>query len=424
MSVARLLCLMLFMLCAAHQPSAIMAQELQAELGKDSAWTGQPIPLNIKLLSPGPFSGTAAFDLPQLDRVIIQKIGRPIVGSEQIDGETRLTQLHEFQIYTQRTGTIEIPSFRVRYSAKQDFTSDAEPHQNETPVLKFSSQRPPGTDSLGLVVATKDLKATQDWSPASTTEFSAGDVITRSIEQVATNTTAMILPTIPTGTIDGIRIYPDRPRVNDQTERGEATATRTDTIKYQFERAGTYELPKVTVRWWNTEAEQLEEQVLLGKTVTVTGSVSAADQAKTASNLDQSTRDPSLVSVLLGTLLIAGLAFGGFLLWRSWQSNLQREPNQTYRQLIAACQQDDASSAYQLLQRWKRLSHFSDEQLADISAAEQELATTLYDPHAKTKSWTGTALQRAVSCVRHAKAIHVKDDQRLPQLNPSLADRR
>lgn len=419
MSVARLLFLAFSMLCSACLRPTAMAQQLQAELAQESAWTGQPIRLNIKLLSPGPFSGTAAFDLPQLDRVIIQKIGRPIVGSEQFDGETQLTQLHEFHVFSQRTGSIEIPPFRVRYSARQDFTSKAEPHQNETPALQFASKRPPGTESLGLVVATKNLRAKQDWSPDRIDELTAGDVITRSVQQLASDTTAMILPTIPTTAIDGIRTYTDRPVVTDQTERGEATATRTDTIKYQFERVGTYQIPDVTVRWWNTQSEQLVQQILPGKTITVAGSIATDDLAASASNLAPSTGEVSPWWILIGTLVLSGLAFGGYMTWKRWQEHLQCEPTKTSRNLIAACDQNDAMSAYQLLQRWKLLVHLSDEQLAGLSSPEQELAQSLYDPHAEQKRWDGNALQHAIIAAQQAPARQANNDQPLPPLNPS-----
>ena len=58
------------------------APNVRAELRKQSAWTGEPVPLVVTLYSPGPFSGAAAFDLPRLSRTTIVTTGSPLVGSD------------------------------------------------------------------------------------------------------------------------------------------------------------------------------------------------------------------------------------------------------------------------------------------------------------------------------------------------------
>jgi hypothetical protein len=68
-------------------PSNSAAVEtVRAEIKKSSAWTGEAVPLIITLYSPGPFSGTAAFDLPDLPRTAFVKGGSPVVSSEEVDG--------------------------------------------------------------------------------------------------------------------------------------------------------------------------------------------------------------------------------------------------------------------------------------------------------------------------------------------------
>ena len=140
------LCVLLFVPC-----STLAADPVHATINKETAWTGEPVSLIITLYSPGPFSGTASFDLPELPRTAIIRTGSPVVGSETVDEDTWFTQRHELNLYTQRSGPIEIPSFRVQFSGKKTFTSDPEPMEGSTPKLQFQSNRPPGTDSMGQV---------------------------------------------------------------------------------------------------------------------------------------------------------------------------------------------------------------------------------------------------------------------------------
>ena len=89
------------MLLLVASPSLSAAAEVvRAKLGKDTAWTGEAVPLIVTLYSPGPFSGTASFELPELPRTTFVRAGNPLVGSEQIDDESYFTQRHEFTIYT------------------------------------------------------------------------------------------------------------------------------------------------------------------------------------------------------------------------------------------------------------------------------------------------------------------------------------
>jgi hypothetical protein len=252
------------------------AEVVRAELGEDTAWTGEAVPLLVTLYSPGPFSGTPAFDLPELPLTVFVKSGNPLVGTEQVDGESYFTQRHEFALYTQCVGEIVVPAFRVRFAGKKTFTSAPEPVRGLTAELRFRSKRPPGTDNLGVVVAVQDMEATQSWKPQSLDAVSAGDVIERTISRRATATTAMMLPPVSTDAPEGVRVYPANAIVQDHTERGASRAERIETIKYQFERPGTFELPDMSLVWWDPQASTLQRKTLPGETINVVETVAAA----------------------------------------------------------------------------------------------------------------------------------------------------
>ena len=93
------------------------------------------------------------------------KAGNPVVGSQDVDGQSYFTQRHEFTIFTQNAGDIVVPGFRVRFAGKTSFLSDPEAMEGVTPELRFQSKRPPGTDNLGVVVAVTNMEVTQTWNP-------------------------------------------------------------------------------------------------------------------------------------------------------------------------------------------------------------------------------------------------------------------
>ena len=221
------------------------------------------------------------------------------MGSEEVDGESYFTQRHELTVYTQNAGEIVIPAFRVRFSGKTTFLSDPKPMEGFTPALRFQSKRPPGTEKLGVVVAATDMEVTQTWKPVSTGQVNAGDVIERTITRRATGTTAMMLPPFPADAPEGVRVYAVEPIVQDHTERGNAKAERIDTVKYQFEQPGTFELPDVSLVWWDPQVGELTRKTLRGETVQVAGPVASCRERP-------SSQSPLVMLLFLG--VVAGLA--------------------------------------------------------------------------------------------------------------------
>lgn len=339
--------------CVAQQPP------IYAELGKETAWTGEAVPLIITLYSPGPFSGTASFDLPRLPGTAFVNSGTPMVGSEEVDGESYLTQRHEFTVYTQSTGDIVIPAFAVRFEAKSSFTSDAEAVETATEELRFRSNRPPGTESLGIVIAVADMEFTQSWAPSSDSVDSPGEVIKRTISRQATGTTAMMFPRLDADAPQGVRVYTNDPIVRDNTVRGASTAERIETITYQFERPGTFQLPDQTITWWDTAAGELRREVLAGETVTIEAVATADDQAAGPTGGDRA-ENPSMPRWMLAVLILAcglGAIFSvsGLMHWSEiWRRHRNHPEAVAARQLLAACRIGAAPDAYSALLAWKR----------------------------------------------------------------------
>ena len=328
---------------------------VRAEIVKDTAWTGEPVPLVITLYSPGPFSGTASFDLPELPRTAILRGGSPLVGSEQVDGESYFTQRHELTVYTQNAGEIVIPAFRVRFSGKTTFMSDPKPMEGFTPELRFRSKRPPETDKLGVVVAATEMEVTQTWRPASMGTVYAGDVIERTITRRATGTTAMMLPPVSADAPVGVRVYAAEPSVQDHTERGHSRAERIDTIKYQFEGPGTFELPDVRLVWWDPQVSELKANHCLVTWFTSRGLSQPQPQPQRKQR-----SSPSPLAMLfflgVGTGLAISLGSKPVRRWVArWRARRNNPEVLAVRRLLSACRSSDAPAAYAAFVQWTRI---------------------------------------------------------------------
>lgn len=395
-------------------------EPVRAELGKTTAWTGEPVPLIVTLYSPATFSGTASFDLPDLPQTAFVKRGSPLVGSENVDDESYATQRHEFMVYTQRSGEIRIPAFRVRYSGKKSFTGEAEPMQGSTAELQFESKRPPGTDSMQIVVSAVAMDVEQAWEPEPTGKYQTGDVVIRTITRRAEGTTGMMLPPVDGGAPAGIRVYEASPTVFDKQERGDATAHRSDVLKYQLQSPGRLKIPDLTFAWWDPEQEKILRTSVEGREVEVSAAPASSTPAR-------SPRWP------LALMVVAGFLVAGWLLRRPleklrrvWHSYFYSPEKMAARKLQTACQTNNAHQAYDALMAWRAAERARNRQ-RDIAAedpslheAAQALAKYLFATRQKDAIWQGTALWTAFSQARRGKIGPVaKELTPLPPLNPT-----
>ncbi len=425
----RFVCFALFMFCT---PTVHSADTVRATIEKETAWTGEAVPLVVTLYSPGPFSGTASFELPELPRTAIVTIGNPVVGSEVVDGDTWLTQRHEFRLYTQQTGLVVVPKFEVRFKGKKTFTSDPEPMRGTTHQLRFQSNRPPGTEKLGVIVATTQMEFEQSWTPNDIETVKAGDVIQRTITRSAAGTTAMMMPPTPTTALDGVRVYTSNPIVEDKTERGKLSALRSDILKYQFERAGKYELPEKSFAWWNTQAGELRRETLPGKTIHVEGVAPIAKASET--NASEAGKSPwPVVFCVMGIGLFTWICFKPVLkLIDVWQAERNRPDAVLARRVEAACRSDNASAAYAALLDWRRTVLSQGQRSADRlkQAASQtelfsewdKLSAFLFGPQPGNREWAGRRLNAAFTITHEElkrKQHYQSDESRLPALNTS-----
>jgi hypothetical protein len=250
---------LLGMLCFVCAPTAwaLDTAKVRTTLAtKGDVWVGQHVTLVIELMSPGFFSGSPTFYLPQVSQVLLlQPNDRPVLGSETIDGASYTIQRHEFAVFAQRAGTVTIPSFQVRFSTRVGTAQPVE-HLLSADGVSFEVKLPPGAESLATLISARELKATETWQPRSTAA-KEGDAFKRTLTFSAPDVPAMAFPPFPTSEIPGIGVYAKAPSLVDQSERGVMRGERQEIITYVCQRPGRFVLPAARFTWWDLEHQQL-----------------------------------------------------------------------------------------------------------------------------------------------------------------------
>jgi len=397
-----LLFILLFISPAQADPSA------RIELPENEAWTGQRLPFFIELRADGSFTGAASFDLPEIPNSFILKLGTPVLGSTT-EGDTEFfTQRHEFALFSQASGSLEIPPITARFSHRKGYTGPSFDASLKTEPASVVIQRPPGSENLGFLVTTDSLTIEETWSPPPG-PLETGAVLKRTITQRAADLTGIALAPAPTAAPDGIRVYTGDPEVTDKTERGEFTGERRETITYLVQQPGTHTLPAIRYNWWNPTTQTLESKTLPAVTFTAT----AAPVPPPA---------PSPVRFLWWLAPLVAMTAGYSLrrpitdFLRQLRERIDPPPRRAARAFLRSCRHNNAAGATRGWATWQAF-HPDFIPSAELQHHLLELNRHLYDPSSTTAKWNGNALAAAFRTIHKGSSQPPKPSP-LPQLNP------
>jgi len=183
-------------------------------------WVGQQLAFHVELLLPTFFSGTPAFDVPNVLGAVLMKVDeRPTLSTEQIDGVTYSIQRHAFVLFPQRAGTLVVPAFQARFAVAPAYGHPPATQQLRLDPLNVEVKMPPGVEGLSMLISTTDLIVDDQWSPAlddaRTANLKVGDALTRTLKLRVAGVPGMVLPPISFGSYDGLGVYPKPPIVED-----------------------------------------------------------------------------------------------------------------------------------------------------------------------------------------------------------------
>ncbi|RYD64966.1 MAG: hypothetical protein EOP83_08455, partial [Verrucomicrobiaceae bacterium] len=169
-------------------------------------------------------------------------------------------QRHELMLYSQVEGTATVPACEVRVQFKRSpLDHDAVEEAVKTQAVSFKAMRPPGTQPGQTIITSADLKVEETWKPEPGANAKVGDAFVRTLKWSASDLTGMAFPPFRPAPIRGLGIYPGEPVVEDTEDRGTLSGGRTDTATYVCKTGGHFEIPPLSVTWWNPEAKELKK---------------------------------------------------------------------------------------------------------------------------------------------------------------------
>jgi len=389
-------------------------------VANETAWVGQRVPFFIELRANGSFDGTASFDLPQLPGSLIIKIGAPVVSSEEIDDTSWFVQRHEFALFTQQTGKLQIPEFAVRFAHRTGFVGPVNERTAQVPAFAVNIQRPPGTQDIGFLITTEELKLSEAWEPRPG-PAKVGDIFKRTIIQQATELSGMALAPASTKAPEGVRVYTSNAETEDRIQRGDFIGNRSETVTYLLKESGLINLPAVTYVWWNPKTESLEAKTLPSVDFEVAAApVEKFEDDEKSAHTQLSGWLMLLVAAALLTMATISLRWRSILtLTRRFWSQLNPPDRVAARSLLKACRRQNVEAAQRSWLLWRSTQPAGLQLTEELNSAVIEMHSQLFS-NRKQKNWVGDRLYTAFKNQSFAEQARSGKylKKLLPKLNP------
>lgn len=237
------------------------------KLNQSSVYVGQPVEVTVLVytstwftrgIDPGNIKVNGAFTV----------YFRSVSSSRQIRGKTYAGVEMIFHVFPYDDEDILFPSLEINVE-----TPDEGGYKGVRRIVKTNERKinvkpvPPGTNQSEWLVAS-GMTVKERWS-GDKTRVKVGDVLERSISREVAGTVSELIPPINWDSLSGVSLYPARSEVNNHKTRTAISASRTDGIRYLFEREGEITIPEKVLTWWNPVHNKLYKRTLPGFTIDV-----------------------------------------------------------------------------------------------------------------------------------------------------------
>ena len=436
---------------------------ISAELSTNDIYVQQLVTLTIKLHI-GVQLQRGSLTEPNLKGATIEQVGKDQESEGIVNGKRYRIIERTYAITPERSGelTLVTPMFSgdimVQSKRRSGFLSFGETKPVNVLGDKLTLKVRPIPDSFPIDANSRWLPSElltlhQEWQPEPS-EFKVGEPITRTITLTAAGLGKAQLPKIIMNAPAGLKIYPDQAELHSNLTKERLISQKRQNFALVASHAGEYTLPKITISWWNTVTNKYQQAILPEQIINIktnpdepNSSVSNTINTPLVLPVHTSTTPLDQPIIIEKTSYLQWLFLALWLLtcilWALHIMYLKRAAisktkpkeiktvNSHYLALMAACKQNNAEKALNLILPWLNNSSFnqSNSEISTLSdaiiqinnetltCAINNIQQHLYGKRTTEKSWFGGNLLKAIQQV-NASGIQPESKPNFT-LNPS-----
>lgn len=234
---------------------------------ESSVFVGQPVSITVavysstwftKGLDPGNIKVNGAFTV----------YFRSVSNSKNINGKTYAGVEMIFNVFPYDDEDITFPSLTITVETPDEGDYKGVNRSVVTKSLNIRVKAVPDGFEKDQWLVASGLTVKESWV-GDKTSVKVGDVLERSITLNADGTVSELIPPVNWDTIQSVSLYPSQSEVKTNKTRTDISATRSDGIRYLFEKEGEIVIPEMVFSWWNANHKKLYKRTLKSHTFNV-----------------------------------------------------------------------------------------------------------------------------------------------------------
>ncbi len=299
---------------------------------------GQKVELIIKIATDRWFTSGTRLEIPEVaGLVILQTNNFASNSSETRGGQSWVIQRWSLDIFPQRAGRFTIPAVTATVSVNDGASTEGVSGELFSPELDFRVSIPENLVRAEHWVAAPMFKVSQNFD-RELESLQVGDAFQRQVIFEATDVLAMMLPTLEPEKLAGLTAYPEPPSLINNSNRGQTSARRVESISYIATEQGQYQLPARDFYWWDTTSAEVQIKFLPAVEISV-GEGSGEGKEEPGARVYAAIRAIDPLLLLTSTVLLAAFAALAVVAYRRFpQARVVRlitRLESAWRQLLA-----------------------------------------------------------------------------------------
>jgi hypothetical protein len=261
---------------------------LKTSIEPRQSYVQAEVDLTVRLYSAVPLYH-ADLEIPGNSDVLVQQVGADRNETVVENGERYQVVERRYELFPQRSGSLTLsgPVLNAQIAVQnrtdpfgnsfRDFFGNlpfggafttAKPIRLHGDDIALNVLPRPAAAGNEYWLPARDVTLQAEWRPPQG-EIKAGDPVTLDLHLKAQGLTAAQLPDLNSllKLPQGVKAYPDQAKLTNDAQDGHLVGQRDQSIALIADRAGEFQIPPLSVHWWDTKANEAREANLPARTL-------------------------------------------------------------------------------------------------------------------------------------------------------------
>ena len=239
----------------------------EVTIDRSKVYVGEPVEVSVGIYTSTWFTKGVNFGNIKVNGAFTVYF-RSVSSTKQVNGKNYAGVVAIYNIFPYDNKDLIFPSLEFTVETPNEGDSKGVKRVVKTKARNISVKAVPNNYDQDEWLVSSSVSVNESWQ-GDLKNVKIGNVIQRTIYRKAFGTVSELIPPIKWDSVQGVSMYPTRAEINSEKSKTSISASRSDGVRYLFEKEGTVTLPEITVTWWNSRQNKLFKRTLKEKTLRV-----------------------------------------------------------------------------------------------------------------------------------------------------------